>query len=132
MKQYMVPRMLFQPIIENAYKHAFKDKHSDYLEPQITVRFEQKYGDLYIYITDNGNGMESETLKKIRKSLNHEPISDSGIGLSNTNRRIKLLFGQRFGISINSKVGKGTEVLMLIPIIIESFKGKPSSKSNYQ
>ncbi|HEX7712980.1 MAG TPA: histidine kinase [Bacillota bacterium] len=123
MKQYMVPRLLFQPIIENAQKHAFSKEFAEHekalSEPQITIRFERRYGDLYIGVKDNGYGMDGETLEKIRDSLSREPVNVSGIGLSNTHKRIQLLFGRKYGVTVNSILGEGTEVVLRIPILLQ-------------
>jgi two-component system sensor histidine kinase YesM len=63
--------------------------------------------------------MDRATLDKIRRSLDEGPVSASGIGLSNTHKRIRLLFGRRFGVTVNSAPGRGTEVVMVIPLLVD-------------
>jgi two-component system sensor histidine kinase YesM len=124
MKQYMVPRLLFQPIIENAQKHAFglafaePEKASP--DPRVTIRFERRYGDLHISVKDNGCGMDEKTLAKVRESFSRDPVNVSGIGLSNTHKRIQLLFGRKYGVTVNSSPGEGTEVVLRIPILLKA------------
>jgi two-component system sensor histidine kinase YesM len=138
MKQYLVPRLLFQPIIENAQKHAFAPvprggdeagpadsvDSADLSAPEppiflIRIRIERRYDNMCIRIKDNGCGMDRATLDKIRRSLDEGPVSASGIGLSNTHKRIRLLFGRRFGVTVNSAPDRGTEVVMVIPLLVD-------------
>jgi two-component system sensor histidine kinase YesM len=117
MNEYLVPRLIFQPVIENAYKYAFPKEEVRNLNSHITVKFERHLGDLQIYIIDNGVGMDSEALNIVRESMTRSIHKEGGIGLSNTNKRIQLLFGKRFGVQVNSVVGRGTDVLLTIPML---------------
>lgn len=118
MKEYLVPRLTFQPVIENAYKHAFPREAMVGREPRIDVRFRRQHGDLQVRIADNGIGMTSETLAKVRLSIGPGAQSEGGIGLSNTNKRLQLLFGKRFGMQIESQKGVGTAVTLTIPMLV--------------
>jgi two-component system sensor histidine kinase YesM len=62
--------------------------------------------------------MSAETLAKVRETMVRGPNPKGGIGLSNTNKRLQLLFGKRFGMRIESEQGKGTEVVLTIPMLL--------------
>ncbi len=101
-----------QPIIENYIIHGIDTQRSDNL---LTIRIFKHDADIYTYVIDNGNGIEEEKLKKIMQSLESPNLTNnSGLGLSNVNERIRLLFGNRYGIDIFSEYGKGTVVLLRI------------------
>ncbi|OPZ84310.1 MAG: putative sensor-like histidine kinase [Firmicutes bacterium ADurb.Bin419] len=101
-----------QPIIENYIIHGIDTQRSDNL---LTIRIFKHDSDIYTYVIDNGNGIEEEKLKKIMQSLESPNLTNnSGLGLSNVNERIRLLFGNRYGIDIFSEYGKGTVVLLRI------------------
>lgn len=117
MKEYLVPRLIFQPVIENAYKHAFPKEATSNKAGHIAVKFERHLGDLRICIVDNGVGMNSKTLDSVREALIKNTHEEGGIGLLNTNKRIQLLFGSRFGVQINSTLRKGTDVILTIPML---------------
>ncbi len=105
-----VVRITFQPMIENAYKHAFVGNVGE-----IEVRgFEE--GDYLIFeVSDNGAGIDADKLLKIRESLENVFADEGGIGIVNLNSRIRLAFGEEYGIDINSELGKGTKILMRFP-----------------
>jgi two-component system sensor histidine kinase YesM len=63
--------------------------------------------------------MDEKTLAKVRESLSREPVNVSGIGLSNTHKRIQLLFGRKYGVTVNSSPGEGTEVVLRVPILLK-------------
>ncbi|SFK78831.1 two-component system, sensor histidine kinase YesM [Paenibacillus sp. 1_12] len=119
-----VPRFILQPIIENAYKHGFSRKSGC-----ITIHVDQVEESLLISLTDNGLGMDSETLGQLKESLllnkrqiieesthhGSKPIS-GGIGLSNVYERLKLIYGERFQMTIESELNQGTTILFMIPI----------------
>jgi two-component system sensor histidine kinase YesM len=114
--QVPVMKLLFQPIMENAVYHGM-----DEAKPSMTISLtcEMLGTDLIFTIKDDGVGMSDETLKRLRQRLNEpRPSGESGgrgIGLRNVNERLKLLFGEGYGISIESNVGEGTEVTVRFP-----------------
>lgn len=104
----LVPKMILQPIIENAYLHAFPAADTGYI--QIFSRITKE--GLKIEIIDNGVGfVEADTQQK-NQSFDHY----SGIGLANIDQRIKLLYGPTFGLSVHSRLNEGTTVVLLLPI----------------
>ena len=111
-------KMIIQPTVENAVVHAFKDMTR---KPCIHIIGRMEEGRILFRIIDNGNGIPLESLKEIRKKLSssfetsiHQK-SSYGIGLYNIARRIKLAYGDDYGIEIFSNMN-GTEVDILTPI----------------
>ena len=104
--------LLIQPVVENAVVHGLETKEG---EGEIRIIVERT-DRLKIYVIDNGNGMSEEKLKEIEKSLNDfSKLDRDHIGLMNVNQRIKLLYGDEYGIYITSKVNEGTTVMIEIP-----------------
>jgi len=118
-----VPKMILQPIIENAVFHGLEtklEKGNLYIEAEIN-----KSDDLNIWVMDDGSGMDEETLCVIRQRLegdtgereNKDDITTKtiGIGITNVNNRLRLTYGENYGVSIDSREGEGTGVLLKIP-----------------
>lgn len=112
MECYTVKFML-QPLIENSVSHGFVHK-KDMCE--IVIMGQQMGNDMAIVIKDNGEGIEPERLQKLKKQLNGENDNNGGIGVVNVHERIKLLYGEQYGIDIFSDYKKNTNVLIHIPI----------------
>lgn len=112
-KALMLP-FLLQPIVENAVIHGFSTKKKG---GKITIDALRKDNIVTIHITDNGRGISPEQLEKlsVRLSKRGEEISTAHIGMANVNDRIKLHYGEDYGISISSKQGIGTTVTIQIP-----------------
>jgi two-component system, sensor histidine kinase YesM len=116
-KKCIVPKMLLQPIVENALVHGIERKMG---KGSILIRAGIESGNLLIDVIDDGLGMNEEKCKEILKiedldiNISKDEIH-TGIGVSNVNRRIKMLFGQEFGINIQSEPGKGTKVEICLP-----------------
>jgi two-component system, sensor histidine kinase YesM len=108
----IVPKLIVQPIIENAIKYGYENKK--YLSVNIHAAFEEDK--LVIVISDNGVGMEASHLKEIREILMDHKNNSNHIGLFNVNRRIQLMYGKDYGLEIQSKKNKGTVVKILLPI----------------
>lgn len=107
-----IPKLIFQPIVENCIKHSIENtKHLE-----INIRAEKKQEDLEITILDNGEGIDENDLKEIRRSLSEENIEGMHIGLYNANRILKLKYGTNYGLSIYSEKKVGTKVIILMPL----------------
>lgn len=115
-----VLKMTLQPIVENALYHGIKNKRGKGL---ITVAArETEGGGLELSVRDNGCGMPPEKLERLRRNLlnGHMPAEtgeevSGGFGLHNVHQRIKLFYGERFGVHIDSVPGEGTTVIISIP-----------------
>ncbi len=104
----MVPTMLLQPIVENSIFHGLSKKMSEVnFVARILINFEMQGDDLLIEVFDNGEGMSHKTIENI---LFGDSKDGRGIGLSNVDKRIKLLYGSEYGISIDSELNVYTNV----------------------
>jgi len=109
-KEYRIPKLTLQPIVENAIRHGLENM-LDVCE--ITVSAQVASGFMVLTVSDNGPGVDAEFLEKMRK---HEvEARGTGIGLKNINERLKLLFGEPSGLSYDSKPGEGMKVYLTIP-----------------
>ena len=114
----MTLKFLLQPIVENAIIHGFED-----LTDQGTLKISiQKKGGRIIYdVTDNGKGMNQETIRKVLYSEEYSSKKKfSKIGLYNVNKRIKLEFGETYGVEIMAEAQKYSRVHVEIPAILET------------
>lgn len=111
-------KLTLQPLVENALYHGIKNKRSG---GTIVVRGQRLDGDLLqIRIEDNGIGMTQERLAQIRTLLEADAgdavIGESGYGVNNVNQRIKLYYGQAYGLTIESEYMHGASVSVVIPL----------------
>lgn len=116
MEKFRILPLLVQPVVENAIVHGLEGKEKDGC---IWIAVYIDNGRLYIDISDNGRGMDEETLEKVlRKVENYtRERHKSSIGLYNINRRIKLNYGEEYGLSLYSTPDEGTKVCVVLPLI---------------
>lgn len=110
-----IVKIIIQPIVENAIYHGIKMLAEPGLI-QISAIDAGHY--LKIIVKDNGVGMDETTLKKLLNPNANFNTSKSGIGVLNVDQRIKLYYGDDYGITINSEVFEGTEVTMTLPKVM--------------
>jgi two-component system sensor histidine kinase YesM len=106
-KECETPNLILQPIVENAIGHGI-----DLLEDRKGVLrvYATATGDeVYIMVEDNGVGMDEETKERMLSQ------NSKGYGMRNVNERIKLLYGEEYGLHIESVVGEGTVVTIRLP-----------------
>lgn len=113
---HLVPKFTIQPILENAINHGFRKGFSD---NYIKININEIEEGLEIIVQDNGNGMDEETLNKIKEGLDKNIQKPNSIGLMNINNRLKLKFGEQYGIYIKSSINQGTIVSVKIPFLGE-------------
>lgn len=119
LKKYPILKLLIQPIIENAIFHGLEMNTK--MENRIVVNIIHKKEKVIITIMDNGIGIENEALKRIKRKINknyYELDSTSHIGLCNVNERIRLYYGEEYGIDISSVLGEGTTVSLCLPEVM--------------
>jgi two-component system sensor histidine kinase YesM len=104
-------RLTLQPLLENAINHAFITNTSSGLI-NIGIHAFGEY--IIVEIKDNGNGMSREDLHKLRRQAQLEERK-SGFGLITVHQRIKLYFGQEYGMKVYSRPGQGTRILIKLP-----------------
>lgn len=108
----IVPKLLIQPIIENAIKYGFRDCQHILVEIEI-IMIEDR---LMIMINNNGTEIDEESLREIRFMLASPANFSEHSGLYNVNRRIQLMYGESYGLEIMSKHDEGTTVKIMLPI----------------
>ncbi|GAA0824589.1 cache domain-containing sensor histidine kinase [Clostridium tertium] len=109
----MLPKITLQPIVENAIYHGIKPTNK---KCTVTIRSFLLKDRILIEVDDDGAGMEEETSRSINNELKTEYIKEENhIGIKNVNQRIKLSFGENYGIEIKSKVDIGTSIIISIP-----------------
>ena len=120
---YYVPRLILQPIVENAIVHGLEDKmEGARIVIEVTVT-----EDLILTVSDNGKGMSLRELDKLNRRIHSRNMQlvdadnaetrNTGIALPNINKRIELLYGQRYGLNVYSSIGCGTDVEIVIPVM---------------
>ena len=110
---YQILKLTLQPLIENSLYHGIKMLRA---RGKITVTGEIMDELIYLHVIDNGIGMDEEKLKALRKEVESPGSEQStGFGLANVNKRIKLNYGNEYGLDIQSKKAEGTEVIIKIP-----------------
>ena len=112
---YMIPKLLVQPLVENALKHGLKAKTSDGI---LLVYYLIDEDRLKIIVEDNGQGIDEERIQEI---LNHNQNKNAGhIGIHNIRERLHMYFGSDFDLEIISQPGIFTRFEILLPIIQEN------------
>ncbi|MFD1775705.1 cache domain-containing sensor histidine kinase [Paenibacillus rhizophilus] len=111
LENVMVPKLSLQPLVENAIYHGLKTKGSQGL---IVIRARRDGGDAAIAVIDNGVGMSPEQVLRVTQFTfgNGKPAS---IGIYSVYERIKLYFGEPYGLTVRSKPGAGTIMEMKVP-----------------
>lgn len=111
---YGIPRLTLQPIVENSIMHAFKG-----LKRMGEIQIESEMNDhiLLLKVQDNGVGMDQQQLSSVLQEKNwaHEE-NHTGLGVSNVDRRMKLIYGEQFGLAYESEIARGTTCFIRLPI----------------
>lgn len=114
-----IPKMSLQPIIENAICHGIEEIAENTSIYMKGILFEDY---CTIEITDSGKGMTEDEVRKLQRKISGEietsGNSGNGIGLKNVQDRIKISFGEPYGISVASRKGLFTKVIVKIPLIL--------------
>lgn len=122
--EYEVLKMMLQPAVENAIYYGIEPLGQN---GEITIRGYSDEENTSIEIIDNGMGMDGESLEKVRQALTSDIPVDvrlekkgNGIGLKNVNERIKLFYGNKYGIEITSIKGSFTKLTIRLPGVSQS------------
>jgi hypothetical protein len=105
-----IPTLSVQPIVENAIVHGISKKTEG---GRVSITIERTASDLLIQVEDNGIGIEPTRLAELLKPADEK---DSSIGLRNVDGRLRALYGEDYGLVLESKVGQGTRVKIKIPV----------------
>ena len=113
----MIMPLLIQPFVENAFAHGLEEKEAD---GKIIIRVEVKE-ELWISIEDNGKGMTKEKQQELMQQMNDfENLDRTHIGVCNANQRIRLKYGEKYGVAFETEPGKGTKMILKLPIVRET------------
>ncbi|KGE18833.1 cache domain-containing sensor histidine kinase [Paenibacillus wynnii] len=112
---YSMPKMLLQPILENAIFHGLDQQNMNELIEVKAIRHELG---VCFTITDYSKGMTDEQVRGLlQQGEKYQRGNFSGLGVNNVLRRIELNYGHPYGLEIDSKLGGGTIVTILLPLI---------------
>ena len=108
-------KLMLQPLVENAIYHGMEFMDGD---GEILVKAGLKEGKLCFLVADNGLGMTGEQVEQILSGKPHASSRrGSGIGVKNVNERIRLYFGEEYGLSIDSEPDEGTRIRICLPAV---------------
>ncbi|NLY91890.1 MAG: sensor histidine kinase [Firmicutes bacterium] len=110
---YHIPKLLLQPIVENAIIHGLENKIG---VGNLEINGRQEDGELVFEVIDDGLGMEPGKVALLNAKINWSSTSDC-IGLQNVNRRIQLYYGPDYGLHLESQPGKGTKATLRFPLL---------------
>ena len=102
----VVPSMSVQPLVENAVRHGVERRGGS---GRVSIRARTCDGDVQLSVTDNGAGISPDRVPVVLAG------AGGGIGLSNVDARLRATFGDRYALRIDSRVGRGTTVVMTVP-----------------
>lgn len=107
LNEYYVPKFFLQPLVENALIHGFSDiDHPGILRISGWIADHERY----FSVEDNGIGMSEDKIEEIMKE------NSSSIGINNVRQRIRILYGDEYGITIHSERSKGTTIIVRLPL----------------
>lgn len=119
-QNYLTPKFILQPIVENAIKHGLDHQEEFKVDILITDNGDSLGRHEAIFkIRDNGPGIPEDILSQLNQYLQSDPMGkrDSKFGLINVHGRLIMMFGEQYGLQIKSEVHKGTEVTVSIPLM---------------
>ena len=133
-QQLLTIKLILQPLVENAIYHGIKEKPGPGVIT-ITGALTENGGAVQLTVRDNGAGIQPLALGLINRRLRQENAAEQpqpegrGYGIYNVNERIKLYFGNRYGLQFHSEWCRGTEVTILIPAVAPEEIAKLCTKS---
>ncbi len=121
-KNYLLPKLTLQPIVENAIYHGLETQVE---EGHVEISVGKTDQRLVLVISDDGRGIGEDELEKLNKRLHgnidltmqREENLKHGIALDNVNQRIKIRFGNEYGLHVYSTLGMGTDVVVNLPLM---------------
>ncbi len=117
--QCMVLPLILQPVVENAILHGLEERE---LGGMVTIDIGHCDTGIRIAVSDNGCGMELEALQCLRQDIEQKnPQKKESIGLYNINQRVRLCYGEAYGMAITSQPGTGTTVSLILPEEIQHY-----------
>lgn len=120
-RKYQIPRFCLQPLVENSFIHGMSHAECGV----IALRGEMQGGDIVLTLIDNGEGLRGKTLDLNREEPGKRGLT--GIGLPNIHKRLTGLFGDGYGLKIDTEIESGFRVFLRIPAIEEKRDGDEST-----
>ena len=112
---YSIPKITIQPLVENALYHGIKNKRG---MGHISIRGQAGEKDFTITVTDDGIGIDETRLRQVQSGIQNKVLTGKDFyGLYNVCERIRLNFGEEYGIFIESVYGEGTSVRVILPYV---------------
>lgn len=122
--QYNTVKLVLQPLVENSVYHGIKNKRGQgFIKIQGLIEKDK----VIIYVTDNGAGIQPERMPQLLSGDSRRQQAKS-FGLKSTNDRIKLYFGEEYGLEVQSVYGEGTTVKIILPM--KEIRGEIDDESN--
>ncbi|WP_042462340.1 cache domain-containing sensor histidine kinase [Neobacillus dielmonensis] len=119
--KYLTPKFILQPIVENAIKHGLDHQQNFRIEIFISSQMNlvKNREEVLFKIIDNGPGMPKEIVTQLTNELESDPLGkrDARFGLINVHGRLAMMFGEQYGLKIESQMNQGTEVIIVIPLM---------------
>jgi len=115
----LIPKMLLQPVVENAIRHGLREKAGN---GAVSIQVKRRENEIEIIIMDDGIGMDEETLALLRASFEAEEdapnsnLQHSSVGMRNVFNRIKMECGKKYGFTVDSVKGMGTIITYHLPV----------------
>lgn len=109
-----VPKLILQPLLENAIRHGLEQTEG---AVEIRLVAAVRDGMLELVVIDDGPGIKAETLAEITRRIERSNVAANKIGLANVHHRVRAMFGEPYGLSIESRNGTGTRVRVTCPPI---------------
>ena len=114
---YAIPRLSIQPLVENSIQHGLKNKRG---RKRIAVGAFEENNMLTLWVEDNGIGMDADKINaQMEHSLEKALSKNVSIGIDNINARVRLLFGDNYGVHVDSKKNEGSRVTLQLPIMTQ-------------
>ena len=108
-----IPRISIQPLVENALNHGLRNKRG---EKKVQIQIKRKEENVVISVRDNGMGMDAAKINEnLQKNEMIQTEKGNSVGLYNINARIKILYGDQYGIHVESVQGEGSSVFIVLP-----------------
>lgn len=127
--QVSIPVLTLQPLVENAIVHGLEPKEG---QGHLIIRGWAEHDTVYLSVEDDGQGMSIEKLNDIKSKICSVSQSCNSIGLFNVNKRLKLIYGQDYGLSLTSIEHKGTKATISVPYTeqLDSFASEGEKLEN--
>jgi two-component system LytT family sensor kinase len=107
-----LPFLCLQPLVENAVRHGLESKDG---VGRITIIAEDAGSECHISVEDDGIGMDPERLRRILAGDPEERSGSGGVGLGNVDERLRQVYGDEYGLVVETGIGAGTKVNVRVP-----------------